>query len=90
MSTSYKATEIDTPYYLTITKVGWVDVFTRKIYLYQSICGSKWGDFAQRLYSKPFTFPVKPFTFPVNPFTFPVKPPAYIVKATAFPVLIIG
>lgn len=29
MSTSYKATEVDTAYFLTITTVGWVDVFTR-------------------------------------------------------------
>ena len=29
MSTSYKATEIDSAYFITITTVGWVDVFTR-------------------------------------------------------------
>ncbi|MFC6269261.1 REP-associated tyrosine transposase [Frigoriflavimonas asaccharolytica] len=29
MSTSYKATEIDSAYFITITIVGWVDVFTR-------------------------------------------------------------
>ena len=29
MSTKYKATEIDKAYFITITTVGWVDVFTR-------------------------------------------------------------
>lgn len=29
MSTKYKATEIDAAYFITITTVGWVDVFTR-------------------------------------------------------------
>ena len=29
MSTKYKATEISQAYFITITTVGWVDVFTR-------------------------------------------------------------
>ena len=29
MSTKYKATEIDKAYFMTITTVGWIDVFTR-------------------------------------------------------------
>lgn len=29
MSTKYKAVEIDKAYFITITTVGWVDVFTR-------------------------------------------------------------
>ena len=29
MSTKYKATEIDVAYFITITTVGWIDVFTR-------------------------------------------------------------
>ena len=29
MSTKYKATEPDTAYFITITTVGWIDVFTR-------------------------------------------------------------
>ena len=29
MSTKYKATEIDQAYFITITTVGWIDVFTR-------------------------------------------------------------
>ncbi len=29
MSTKYKATEADKAYFITITTVGWIDVFTR-------------------------------------------------------------
>ena len=29
MSTKYKATELDRGYFITITTVGWIDVFTR-------------------------------------------------------------
>lgn len=29
MSTKYKATEKDVAYFITITTVGWIDVFTR-------------------------------------------------------------
>ena len=29
MSTKYKATELDRAYFITITVVGWIDVFTR-------------------------------------------------------------
>jgi len=29
MSTKYKATMIDTGYFITITTVGWLDIFTR-------------------------------------------------------------
>ena len=31
MSTKYKATEIDKAYFVTITTVGWIDIFTRLI-----------------------------------------------------------
>ena len=29
MSTKYKATDIDSTYFITLTTVGWVDIFTR-------------------------------------------------------------
>ncbi len=29
MSTKYKATEVDVAYFITITVVGWIDIFTR-------------------------------------------------------------
>lgn len=29
MSTKYKATDLNSAYFITITTVGWVDVFTR-------------------------------------------------------------
>jgi len=31
MSTKYKATELDSTYFVTITTVGWIDVFTKLI-----------------------------------------------------------
>ena len=48
MSTSYKATEIDSAYFITITTDGWVDVFTRlsqKIVIIDSLkyCQSQKG-----------------------------------------------
>ena len=51
MSTKYKATETDTAYFITMTTVGWVDVFTRlnqKYKVWQN------GYHAEKVYSNKF------------------------------------
>jgi len=37
MSTKYKAAELDSTYFVTITTVGWIDVFTKLTDLFSEI-----------------------------------------------------